>query len=145
MTRNPVFQGLGIMFALCAGVAMSGGGEEILKESTYQELMAYGKDERMVAVVRCAAATVRGKGLRSERVELQTTMVFAVGSFAAGQTLVLTRYTQSDPVMEVGRTYLVAAYRGEWLPAWSLVEARPIASGEAEQAVRAASAKLAAP
>jgi len=112
-----------------------------LKDQTYEELLLFSPTERVVLAVRCEKTQFVHRRTRSERVILQTVVV-AGPPERLEKPFSLSRFSQGDPLMKVGQTYLVAAYRGEWLPAWSLVEWVPVDPDEAAQAVKLAAAEV---
>lgn len=83
----------------------------------------------LVAVVVCTGHAFTNQGSRSERV-----LISAQGVSGIHGKLTLSRYSQGDPLMIAGGTYLVAAYDdGEWAPAWSLVEWQPVDADDADE------------
>ena len=77
-------------------------------------------------------------GTRSERVIIEATVI------AGGDgTILLTRYSQGDPLLEPGNAYLIAAYNdGEWIPAWTLLEWHGVDNLKAEQMLEKARQQL---
>ena len=116
----------------------------MLSQSTYDELLGMGESDRLIAVVRCDATEVLSRGTRRERVQLRTTVVAGTADADAGQSVLFVRFAQANTLMQPGKLYLTAAYRGEWVPAWSLVEWRQLAETEADAALNAARQGLAA-
>lgn len=116
----------------------------MFKETTYEELTALAPADRMIAAVRCEATSLHDRGSRSERVLLTTRLLAGADKIAFDAPLRFTRYTQGDALMKVGDVYLIAAYRGEWLPAWNLVEHVALDAANAAAAIGAAQAELAA-
>ncbi len=106
------------------------------KSETYDELLLFSR--RLIAVVQCNDVDFVERGTRSERVVVKATTI-AVGEGQEKESYQLTRYSQGDPLLTVGQTYLVAAYDdGAWGPAWSLVEWLVIPHEEAQSAAKAA-------
>lgn len=117
----------------------------MFKDTTYLELKPYAADDRLIAIVRCDALSIRSPGSRSERQEIRVTVRTAT-VLPDGATLQLAAYAQGAPLMKVGRNYLIAAYRestaAQW--PWVLVEARPSSgTGASSREWEAAQAELA--
>jgi hypothetical protein len=92
-----------------------------LKNETFNELSMFAENDRGILAVRCVKVETVNAGSRSERVILHVEIV-AGDSDRFTKPFTLTRFSQKDPIMKTGVTYLVAVYRGEWAPAWSLIE-----------------------
>ena len=104
---------------------------DMLSQQTFEDLLLF--DKRLIASVRCDSFDFVHQKTRSERVRLKvTTLASSVGP--KEPTYQLTCFTQDNPIMEVGKSYLIAAYdNGAWTPAWTLVEAVPIDSSQAPE------------
>lgn len=110
-----------------------------LKDVTYESLLAYDPADRMIVAVTCKGKHLTFQGTRSQRITLDTQIVAGPGKDKPFQ---FSGFWQQKPVYKVGKFYLVAAYRGEFLPAWNLVEAVEISPDQAESAVRATTEEL---
>ncbi len=111
-----------------------------LNAETLDELLLF--ERRAVAVVKCRGAEIINQGTRSERVILDTVVV-SVGDGEPPGELQITRYTQGDPLMRRGETYLVGVFSdGQWDPSWSLAALVPVPEGQAQEAARAAGRDL---
>ncbi|MDD2735385.1 MAG: hypothetical protein PHF56_15715 [Desulfuromonadaceae bacterium] len=107
-------------------------------EQTYEEILAYMQTDRIIAVITCEGIEFVNSGTRSERVVLSTRIVAPASAAVLNKPFVLTRFSQNNPIMKVGQTYLIAAYKGEWAPAWCLVEALSVDSASASEALHSA-------
>ncbi|MEO8280516.1 MAG: hypothetical protein ABI564_12550 [Ideonella sp.] len=116
----------------------------MFKNETYQELQPYGASDRLVAVVRCDAIEILEPGSRSERQQIRGTLLAGPATKPPGSSLLLARFAQGKPSMEVGSAYLVAAYRESTAGPWALVEHQPVDSATASQAYDKAQADLTA-
>jgi hypothetical protein len=130
--------------ALFVTVLASGGGKSMFQGTTYDEVIALPEGDRMIAAVQCEEASIVNRGSRSERVVITTRLLHGAESVKYEAPLRLTRYTQGNTLMKPGEVYLVVAYRGEWLPAWNLVEFKAVARADAPAGLRTALNELAA-
>jgi hypothetical protein len=110
-----------------------------LRDVTYESLLAYDPANRMIVAAKCNGTSLSFKGSRSQRITLDTQIVAGPGK---GKPFQFAGFWQQKPVYTVGKIYLVAAYKGEFLPAWNLVEAVEISPDQAESAVQSATAEL---
>lgn len=94
-----------------------------------------------IAAIRCKALAIENEGTRSRTAAITADVVVAgTGSPPAGPWK-LVWFTQSAPAVQVGGLYLIAAEaEGK---TWSLLEACPLAEGTEQNAVNAASTRLA--
>jgi hypothetical protein len=135
---------LACLMAACGLLCVAAGkkGKVVkLKDQTYEELSLYDAADRAILAVRCEKIEFASRQTRRERVILETRIVAGFPGKHEHQFL-LSRFSQGDPLMKVGQTYLVAAYRGEWLPAWNLIEYAALDPAVAERAVKAAIEEL---
>lgn len=127
--------------ALAWFVSNSGAQTVKLKDQTYDELLEYSTSDRAILAGVAEKTSFVRQGSRSERVIIETTVIAGPPTLV-GQHLQLTRFAQRDPGVKLGTTYLFAAYRGEWAPAWGLVEAIPVDARDAQTEVTAATEEL---
>jgi hypothetical protein len=130
--------------ALFATALAAGGGKSMFQDTTYEELRYLPESDRMIAAVQCDETALVNQGSRSERVLITVRVLAGADGVKYEAPLRLTRYAQGDKLMKPGETYVVAAYRGEWLPAWNLVDYKLVDRSGAAAAVRAARDELAA-
>jgi hypothetical protein len=112
-----------------------------LKDQTYAELLLYPAADRVILAGRVGKTAFVQRGSRSERVIIDVSVLAGTPELT-GKAVALTRFSQGDPIVKVEKTYLFAAYRGEWSPAWALVEAVPIEESNAQAEVKAATEEL---
>lgn len=85
-----------------------------------EELLLF--PNRMILGIRAENVYVISKGSRSERVVIETSVLYAADAFEQ-TSLTITRYAQNDMLMIPGQTYLIAVYdQGQWSPAWQLLD-----------------------
>lgn len=103
--------------------------------------------EPLLATVRCIAYSFESEGTRSERVLIRVQVLSSTaGKIPERNEVFLLRYTQGDPFVKPGGSYLVAAYK-EWedhhyLTAWAAVDPAD-ASAALEAATRILAKKMA--
>lgn len=134
-----------VVVVSAAWVAPSHSGtKRMFKDETYQELQGYAAIDRLVAVVRCEAIETLQPGSRSERQQIRATVLAGPATLAAGSAVLLARFAQGKPLMDVGKTYLVAAYRESTSGPLALVEHRAVDPAAAASDYEAARADLSA-
>ncbi len=116
----------------------------MFNDNTYGELQPFAAGNRLVAVLRCEAVDTLNAGSRSERQQIRGSLLAGPSDMPPGGSLLLARYAQGKPVMEVGKTYLVVAYRESTSAPWALLEHRPVDATEAAREYEAARADLSA-
>lgn len=116
----------------------------MFNDTTYQELQPYAAADRLVAVLRCDAIETLSPGSRSERQQIRGTLLAGPAVLPQGSSLLLARYAQGKPLMEVGKAYLIAAYRESASGPWALVEHRPVEAAAAAREYETARDNLAA-
>ncbi|WP_418315128.1 hypothetical protein [Piscinibacter sakaiensis] len=115
----------------------------MFNDTTYQELQPYAPADRLIAVIRCDAIDTVSPGSRSERQQIRGALLAGPASMPAGQPIMLSRYAQGAPLMKVGSSYLVAAYRESANGPWTLLEHREVKADAAASEWQAASADAA--
>jgi hypothetical protein len=133
-----------LLVSVFAITLASGGGKPMFQATTYDELLALPEADRMIAAVQCEEAALVNRGSRSERALLTVRVLHGAENVKYEAPMRLTRYTQGDTLMKRGEVYLVVAYRGEWLPAWNLVDLKPVDRADAAAALHSALDELAA-
>lgn len=112
----------------------------MFKDTTYEELQPYAAADRLIAVIRCEAIETVAPGSRSERQQIRASLLAGPDGMPPGSKLVLSRYAQGAPVMTVGGSYLVAAYRESTNGPWALLEQREVKAEAAATEYQAAAA-----
>jgi hypothetical protein len=134
-----------VALMIVAGVALwaqtVGFQEMRLKDVTYEELLEYPAEGRVILAGRVEKARFVLPGSRSERVIIDVKVIVGTAGLS-GESLQLTRYAHGDSGVKIYSTYLFAAHIGEWAPSWSLVEAVPLEGVDAAAVVKAVNEEL---
>ena len=149
--RRQIKRRLGMMCIAIANTALavapnSGAKPAMFNDITYQELKPYAQSDRLIAVLRCEAIEILSPGSRRERQQIRGIVLAGPATLPRESSLLLSRHAQGKPLMEVGKAYLIAAYRESTSGPWALVEHRPVdasaATGEYETARDEATQRL---
>jgi len=132
---------LTILVALVSCLASTGAATVRFKPQTLDELAAYADSDRAIFAARCERVTAIERGSRRARALIDV-KVIAGDPALVGKAFQLTRFAQGDPEVQPGKIYLFAVYKGEWLPAWTWVEALAIEEASASENVRQAQKEL---
>ena len=132
---------LAIFVALVSCLASPKAATVKFKPQTFDELAAYADSDRAIFAARCEKVTAVERGSRRARAVIDV-RVTAGDQALVGKTLQLTRFAQGDPEVRTRNLYLFAVYKGEWLPAWTWVEALPIDEASVSADLRQAQNEL---
>jgi len=132
---------LTILVALASCFASPKAATVKFKPQTFDELAAYADVDRAIFAARCEKVTAVERGSRRARALIDVRVV-AGDAALVGKTFQLTRFAQGDPEVQTGRIYLFAVYKGEWLPAWTWVEALATDEASASENVKQAQSEL---
>ena len=132
---------LAIFVALASCFASPKAATVKFKPQTFDELAAFADSDRAIFAARCEKVMDVERGSRRARALIDV-RVTAGDQALVGKTLQLTRFAQGDPEVRTGSLYLFAVYRGEWLPAWTWVEALPVDEASAPEDLRQAQNEL---